>query len=103
MKASLIQPIRRVRDLLRRPERVRASYRRVFLSPEGQIVLADLAQKCRFYGQNAQVDSPYETYYLLGLRGAYLHVLEQLDVSGDEAARRIREGVDDVADDTEAA
>lgn len=62
------------------PERIALAYRRVFQSPDGEVVLADL--KAKFNGSCVRfrpggVD-PLETHYREGQRDLYLHLVEYL-------------------------
>mgnify|MGYP003141929814 CR=1 FL=1 len=56
---------------------LRAAYRLVFSTPDGQRVLADLQSRCNIY-QSTWSDKPNETYFLEGQRTAVLWIMDML-------------------------
>lgn len=74
--------------------RRRDAYRHVFLSPEGRIVLADLARWCQHYADLGQSESDAAMRYLLGRRAAYLYILGQLDEPPEVTLQAEADGLD---------
>lgn len=60
--------------------RLRQTYRSVFSSDEGQLLLADLSHFCGYGALCFREAHPDTTAYLLGTRRVYLHILDKLDL-----------------------
>lgn len=77
------------RTARRRADRTAAierAYRSVFLCPEGEVVLADLAAECGIY-QAAPADlAPRESGYLDGRKALFARILSMIRISPEEHA-----------------
>ncbi|PVB59316.1 hypothetical protein [Labrenzia sp. 011] len=80
---SLRRVARRRRD---RATEIERAYRSVFLCPEGETVLADLAAECGIY-QAPPVDlAPRASGYLDGRKALYARILSMIRISPEEHA-----------------
>lgn len=65
---------------------IERAYRSVFLSPDGEVVLADLAAECGIY-QAAPVDlGPREGGYLDGRKALFTRILAMIRIPPEEHA-----------------
>ncbi|MCP4328419.1 MAG: hypothetical protein GY791_08285 [Alphaproteobacteria bacterium] len=83
-------------ELWRRLRRVfhrrRAAYAAFTQSPDGRVVLADLARFCRYRESTYSPDDPPEAMrHLEGRREVLLRILSHGDISDDEIDRIIEE------------
>ena len=70
---------------------LRAAYRLVFGTPDGQRVLADLQSRCNVT-RSTWSDKPNETYFLEGQRTAVLWIMDMLR---DEDRRQLPQGTEE--------
>ncbi|MGB8275367.1 MAG: hypothetical protein WCF16_08895 [Alphaproteobacteria bacterium] len=63
-----------------------ASYRRLLGSdsPDGRLVMADLARYCRVHATSFAAGDPHQTAFNEGARDAFLHIAEMAGLSPQE-------------------
>ncbi|MEO9528409.1 hypothetical protein [Roseibium sp.] len=83
MWASLKRAARRRKD---RPATIERAYRSVFLCPEGELVLADLAAESGIYQAPPAELGPRASGYLDGRKALYARILSMIRVSPEEHA-----------------
>lgn len=83
MWRSLKRAARRRKD---RPAAIERAYGSVFLCPEGEMVLADLAAECGIYQAPPAELSPRASGYLDGRKALFARILSMIRVSPEEHA-----------------
>jgi len=69
-----------------RADAIERAYRSVFLCPEGEVVLADLAAECGIYQAPPAELSPRASGYLDGRKALFARVLSMIRISPEEHA-----------------
>ena len=67
-----------------------SAYKKLFATPEGQIVLRDLMNTTRFRGSVIGKD-PYETYYNEGSRNVVMRIIETINMSDANLEKMLEE------------
>lgn len=79
-------------DKLRKKKEMLEAYRKVFLSPEGKIVLKDLMKSTYFYNTTQDAD-PTIMAFQEGQRALVLRLLNTLKMSHEHIERMIEEQI----------
>ncbi len=80
----------------RRARPVAAAYRELLATPEGQLVLRDLAAYCRVGASSFTAGDPHQTAFNEGARDVFLHVAEMAGIRPDDFPQLTSNG--DVSD-----
>ncbi len=80
----------------RRARPVAAAYRELLATPEGQLVLRDLAAYCRVGASSFIAGDPHQTAFNEGARDVFLHVAEMAGIRPDDFPQLTSNG--DVSD-----
>jgi len=83
MWRSLKRAARRRQD---RAATIERAYRSVFLCPEGELVLADLAAECGIYQASPVALAPRESGYMDGRKALFARILAMIRISPEEHA-----------------
>ena len=69
----------------------RSAYSKVFNSPEGKKVLADLRRFCRASQPTADVNNVNTTFLLEGRREVFLRIMSHLQLTEDDVYRLLED------------